>query len=61
MLPHHHQAYEIPRGPQQGEILDAGAEIRDPKSQLAIFSDYFRKIKRSCKILRDLSEILKSL
>ena len=37
-----------PRDPQQGEILDAGAEIRaeirDPKSQAILF---FRKIKRS--------------
>ena len=33
------------RGPHQGEILDAGAEIRakirDPKSQLAIFFRLF--------------------
>ena len=43
----------IARGPQQAEILDADAElraeilleIRDPKSQ-AIFSDYFRKIRK---------------
>ena len=43
------------RGPR-GEILNAGAEIqaeilleiRDPKFH---FSNYFRKIKRSCKIL----------
>ena len=40
------------KGPQQDEILDAGAEIRaeilleirDPKSQVILFSDYFRKI-----------------
>ena len=35
----------ISRGPQQAEILDTDAEIRDPKSQ-AIFSDYFRKIRK---------------
>ena len=41
------------RGPQQAEILDTDAEIRaeilleirDPKSQ-AIFSGYFRKIRK---------------
>ena len=35
----------VARGPQQAEILDTDAEIRDPKSQ-AIFSDYFRKIRK---------------
>ena len=33
------------RGLQQGEILDAGAEIRDTKSLAIFFSNY-----RSCEI-----------
>ena len=41
---------DFTRGPQQGEILDAGAEIRDPKSQAIYFPDYFCKIK----ILREI-------
>ena len=49
LQPPHHSVYQIntttynsqPRGPQQGEILDTGAEIRDPKSELAIFFQLF--------------------